>query len=79
MEIIFTWRLLGRPRRRRENKIEIDVEEMVSEDVDWIHAAQVAVSCEHDNEPLGSRKGGTFVDQLGDNQLSKDSVPWNLL
>jgi hypothetical protein len=38
----------------------------------------VAGSCEHDNEPSGSIKGGEFLDQLNDYQDLKDeSVPWS--
>jgi hypothetical protein len=34
-------------------------------------------SCEHGNEPLGSIKGGEFLDWLSDYYLlKKDSVPW---
>jgi len=38
----------------------------------------VAGSCEHDNEPSGSLKGGEFFDHLSNCQLfRKDSAPWN--
>jgi hypothetical protein len=30
--------------------------------------------CEHENEPSGIKKGGEFVDQLGDYQLLKMGV-----
>jgi hypothetical protein len=34
--------------------------------------------CEHGNEPLGSIKGGEFLDYLSNCQLlKKDSAPWN--
>jgi hypothetical protein len=31
----------------------------------------VAGFCEHDNEPLGSLKGGEFLDYMGDYELLK--------
>jgi hypothetical protein len=35
-------------------------------------------SCEHDTEPLGSIKGGEFLDKLSDCWLlMKDSDPWD--
>jgi hypothetical protein len=35
-------------------------------------------SWEHGNEPLGSIKGGKFLDQLSDLQLlKKNSTPWS--
>jgi hypothetical protein len=60
-------RPLGRPRRRWEDNIKIDLREIGFGDVDWIHWAQdrqVAGSCEHGNEPSGSIKCGKFLDQL---------------
>jgi hypothetical protein len=33
-------RPLGRPRRRWEDKIKMDLREIVSEGVDWVHLAQ---------------------------------------
>jgi hypothetical protein len=36
-------------------------------------------SCEHNNEHLGSIKGGEFRDQLSDYKILKDSVTWSLL
>jgi hypothetical protein len=33
--------------------------------------------CEHGNEPSGSVKGETFLEEISDYQLlRKDSVPW---
>jgi hypothetical protein len=57
-------RSLGRPRRRWEDNIKMDLREIGfgDVDVDWIHWAQVAGSCEHDNEPSGSIKCGEFLD-----------------
>jgi hypothetical protein len=40
----------------------------------------VAGSCKHSNEPLGSIKGGGFLDFLSDYQLlRKDFALWSLL
>jgi hypothetical protein len=40
---------------------------------------QVVESCEHDNEPSGSVKGGEFLDQLRDRYLFKnDTIVWSL-
>jgi hypothetical protein len=36
----------------------------------------VTESCEHGNEPSGSKKGGKFLDEVSDCQrLMKDSAP----
>jgi hypothetical protein len=57
-------RPLGRPNRRWEDNIEVNVREMGLEN--WIHLAQDRDrwrgSCEHGNEPSGSIKGGEFLD-----------------
>jgi hypothetical protein len=38
----------------------------------------VADSCEHDDEPLGSIKGGKFLEYLSDCYLLKKyPVPWS--
>jgi hypothetical protein len=59
-------RPLGRPRRRWEDNIKMDLGEIGFGDVDWIHRAQdngqVAGCCDHDNEPSGSIKCGEFFD-----------------
>jgi hypothetical protein len=54
----------GRPRSRWEDNIRMDLREIGWEVVDWIHVTKrpVADSCEHDNEPLGSVKGGKLLD-----------------
>jgi hypothetical protein len=40
----------------------------------------VAGTCEHGNEPLGSIKGGEFVDWIHDYELlKKASAPWSHL
>jgi hypothetical protein len=46
------------------------------DDMGRIHLAQdqVASSCEHDNEPLGSIKDGKFLDGLSDYQPHKDDI-----
>jgi hypothetical protein len=58
-------RTLGRPKRRWEDNIKMDLREIGFGDVDWIHWVQDrdrAGSCEHGNEPLGSIKCGEFLD-----------------
>jgi len=38
----------------------------------------VAGSCEHGNEPSGSKKGGKFLDYLSDYELLKEGfAPWH--
>jgi hypothetical protein len=51
-------RPLGKPRRRWEDNIKMDLAEIGFGDVDWIHLAQDRdrSSCEYGNEPLGSIK-----------------------
>jgi hypothetical protein len=62
---------LGRPRRRWEDNIRMNLREIWRQGVCLIHVAQdrdqwrsggVAGSCEHGNEPWGSIKGRNFVD-----------------
>jgi hypothetical protein len=59
-------RRLGRPGCRWED-IRMDLREIGSEGVDWIHLAQDrgqwGGGCEHGNEPSGSIKGGEFLDR----------------
>jgi hypothetical protein len=59
-------RPLGRPRRRWEDNIKMDLSEIGFEDVDWIHLAQDRDkwlnSCEHGDEPSGTIKCGEFLD-----------------
>jgi len=59
-------RPLGRPRRRWEDNIKIDLQEVGCEGMDWIELAQarekVAGSCECGNEHSGSIKCGEFLD-----------------
>jgi hypothetical protein len=61
-------RPLGRPRRKWEDNIIMDLEKIVCEGVDWMHLAWQPVEgcCEHGNEPVGSIKGGEFLDYLRD-------------
>jgi hypothetical protein len=47
-------RRLGRPRRRWEDGIRMDVRETGLGGVDWIQLAQVAGCCECGDEPSGS-------------------------
>jgi hypothetical protein len=55
----------GKPRRRREDNIRLDLREIWREGVDWMHLTQDRDqwrACEHGKEPSGSRKGGEFLD-----------------
>jgi hypothetical protein len=52
-------RLLGRPRRRWEDNINIDFQEVGFEVMDWI---ELAGTCECSNEPSGSIKCGEFLE-----------------
>jgi len=51
-------RLLGRHRRRWEDNIKMDLQEVVYDGMDWIDLAQERVSCECGNEPSCSIKCG---------------------
>jgi hypothetical protein len=57
-------RPLGRPRRRWEDNIKMDLQEVGWGGMDWVDMAQgqVAGCCECGNEPSGSIKRGEFVD-----------------
>jgi hypothetical protein len=58
-------RPLGRPRRRCEDNIRMDLHEVGCGGMDWIGLAQdrqVAGTCECGNEPSGSIKCGKFLD-----------------
>jgi hypothetical protein len=58
-------RPLGRPRRRWEDTIKTDLQEVGCGGMDWIGMAQdrqVAGTCECGNEPSGSVKCGKFLD-----------------
>jgi len=55
-------RPLGRPRRRWEDNIKMDLKEMGCEGMDWIELDQVAGTCKCGNENLGSIKCGEFLD-----------------
>jgi hypothetical protein len=58
-------RPLGRLRRRREDKIRVDLRGTGWEDVDWSFSGSeqgpVAGCCKHGNEPSGFMKGGEFL------------------
>jgi hypothetical protein len=57
-------RLLGRPRRRWEDTVKMDLMEIgLGEWIGfmWRRVGTVAGSCEHGNEPSGSRKYGKFL------------------
>jgi hypothetical protein len=70
-------RQLGKPRRRFEDSMKLDVQE-VGLDRSVSVLGQVAVTCECGNEPLGSIKCEKFLDQLRKCYiLKKDSASWN--
>ena len=56
----------GRPKRRWEDNIKMDLQEVESGGVDWIELAQdrdrQGGTCECGNEPSGSIKCGEFLD-----------------
>jgi hypothetical protein len=49
-------RSFGRPRRRWEDNIKMDLQEVGSGSMEWIELAEDRVTCECDNEPSGSIK-----------------------
>jgi hypothetical protein len=51
---------LGRPGRKREDNIKVNLQEVGCEGMDWIE--KVAGTCEYGNEPSGSIKCGKFLD-----------------
>jgi hypothetical protein len=53
---------LGRPGRRLEGNIKMDVREIGWESVDWMDVAQ---NRDHGNETLGFRKGEEFLGYFG--------------
>jgi hypothetical protein len=59
-------RPLGRPRRRWEDTIKMDLQELGCEGMAWIDMAQerVAGTCECCNEPSSFLKCGEFLDWL---------------
>jgi hypothetical protein len=61
-------RPLGRPRRRWEDSIKMDLQEVGCGGMDWIELVQdkgqVEGTCECSNEPSGSIKCGEFLDWL---------------
>ena len=54
-------RPLGRPRRRWEDNIKMDLQEVGRGCGDWTEFAQVAGACEYGNELWGSIKCGEFL------------------
>jgi hypothetical protein len=68
-------RTLGKPRRRWEDNIKIDLREVGIDVANWIHLAQDRVqwwACvEHGVEPSGSIRKDIF-DRLSDKQLFKN-------
>ena len=57
-------RPLGRPRRRWEDNIKMDLQEVggVETGWSWLRIGQVAGTCEYGNELSGSIKCGEFLD-----------------
>jgi hypothetical protein len=55
-------RLFGRPRRRWEDNIKMDLQEVGCGGMDWIDMAQDRDTCACGNEPSGSIKCGEFFD-----------------
>jgi hypothetical protein len=55
-------RPLGRPRRRWEDNIKTDLQEVGREGMDWIELAQDRDTCERGSELSGSVKCGEFLD-----------------
>jgi len=55
-------RQLGRPRRRREDNIKMDLHEVICGAWTGSGEGQMAGTCECGNEPLGSTKFGDFLD-----------------
>jgi len=53
-------RPLGRPRRRWEDNVKIDLQEVGA--MDWIELDQNRDTCECGNKPSGSVKCGEFLD-----------------
>jgi hypothetical protein len=74
-------RPLGRPERRWEDNIKMDLREMRIDEANWIQLAQNRVHwrfCEHGGEPSGWIKKAGFFDKLSDYQLFKEyPAPWS--
>ena len=75
-------RTLGRPRRRWEDNIKIDLQEVGCGGMDgliWLSIGQVAGTGECGNEHSGSIKCGEFLDRLKTGGLfKKDSAVWSM-
>jgi len=54
-------RPLGRPRRRWEDNMKMDLQEVGEGCGDWMELAQVAGTCEYGDEPSGSKNAGNFL------------------
>jgi hypothetical protein len=65
------YRLLGKPVSRWEDNIQMSFKHTGCERWTGSGKGEVAGSCEHDNETLGSIKSRMFLDQLGDSHLIK--------
>ena len=71
-------RPLGRPRRRWEDNVKMDLQEVGCGEYGLARAGsgqgQVAGTCECGNEPSGSIKCGKFLDQLRNGQLLREGL-----
>jgi hypothetical protein len=72
----------GRPRPRLHDNIKMDLRALGWGCVGWIYLTQdrnkLEGSCEHGNEPLGSKKCWELVEQLHNwRVLKKGSAPWS--
>ena len=54
-------RPMGRPRRRWEDNIKMDLQEVGGSCGDWMELAQVAGTCDYGDEPAGSKIAGNFL------------------
>ena len=54
-------RPLGRPRRRWEDNIKMDLQEVGGGCEDWMEMGQVVGTCGYGDEPSGSKNAGNFL------------------
>ena len=52
----------GRPRRRCEDDIKMDLQDVRWRGMNWIASDQMAGACEYGNEYSGSKKCGEYTD-----------------
>jgi hypothetical protein len=73
---------MGRPGRRWEDDIKMDLQEVGGSCGDWMELAQEwdrwRAPCEYDEEPSGSKNVGNFLTSCRTSSLlKKDSAPWS--